>query len=256
MKTTAALSLALAGSAMAAGAADTVNQVLSDINTGIKSFDSAIKAYTGGDASAVNAAASKIGQLTTDGAAKIAAGADLTLNDAVSITTNVQGLQTTLDSALSDLEGIGSKLASAGQCGTIKSQLASQNTAAKALQDAIANKAPAETKAIAVQLGGKVGASIQATAGKFDTICAGAPSGGSSSGSAPPPSGGTSGTDHSGHGSSSAAPASPSAPATASKPKGAASSTAPKPAQYTGSASTLNAARALGLGAVAAFFAL
>jgi hypothetical protein len=251
-----AVSAALVGSAMAAGAADNVNQVLNDISSAIKSFDSSIKGYGGGDAAQLNAAAAKIQTITASGAKTIAGGPDLTLNDALSITTNVNGLQTILDSTLSDLEGIGSKLASAGQCGSIQSQLSSQADAAKALQNAIADKAPTETKPVAIQLGGQVGASIQKTQGKFKEICANAPSA--------PSGGSSSGADHSagGHSSSGSGSGSSSGSSTTGSSstgtkgsKAGASSTAPKPAVYTGAASQLAYSPVM-LGAIVAIFAL
>jgi len=254
MKYSAALSAALAGSAMAAGAADTVNQVLNDINTSVKAFDSAIKSYSGGSADALTQAANKIGSITTSGAQKIASGPDLTLNDAVSITTNVQGLQGTLDSALSDLENIAPKLASAGECKTIQSQLTSQAAAAKSLQDAITTKAPTETKSIAQQLGGKIGASISNTQSKFQAACAGAPSGSSSS-SGSSGSSGSSSSSSSGSSSGGSSSGHTGHSGTSSGTRGA-SSTVPKPAQFTGAAASLNAYRALGLGAVAVILAL
>ncbi|KAF2666637.1 hypothetical protein BT63DRAFT_313451 [Microthyrium microscopicum] len=254
MKYSAVTVAAFAGSAMAAGGADAINSVLNDINTSVKSFDSAVKGYSGGDAQALLQASSKIQSITADGAAKIAAGSDLTLNDAVSITTNVQGLQGTLDSALSDLEGAGPALAKAGKCSEITSQLSAQADAAKKLQDAVTLKAPTETKSIAQQLGGKIGSSIASTQGKFKQICAGAssaPSSGSSSGS----------SDHAGMpgmaGSSSSGSSSSSSSSTGSKTKSgkhSASSTVPKPAQYTGAASTMTAPALMAL--VAAVFAL
>jgi len=226
----------LAGTAMAAGAADTVNQVLNDINTAVKALDTAIKAYSG-DAKALIDATGKIQTITEGGASKISSGPELTLNDAVSITTNVQGLQGSLDSTLSGLEGIGPKLASSGQCGTITSSLTAQGAAAKALQDAITLKAPVETKSIAQQLGGKIGASISNTQSKFTTICAGAKSGSApSSGSAP--ASGSSGTT---------TPSPAAAKPAAAKP--ATSSGAPKPATYTGGSSRLTAGGALAIGA-------
>jgi hypothetical protein len=241
---------AVVGTALAAGAADTVNQVLADINTALKSFDTAIKGYSGGSSQPLIDASNKIQQLTQDGASKISSGSDLTLNDAVSITTNVQSLQSSLDATLSDLEGIGSKLASAGQCGTITSSLDSQVGAAKSLQDAITSKAPAETKSIAQQLGGKIGASLSDTQSKFKTICAGAPSGpssgssGSSSGSSGS-SGAPSSGGHSGHGSGTGTSGS----------KTAASSTVPKPAKFTGAASRASPAQILAMGVAAAALA-
>jgi hypothetical protein len=249
MKVT-AVSLALVGSVIAAGGADTVNQVLTQIATDLKDFDAAIKAYGGGDASALTAASKKIEQTTTTGAGQIAAGAELSLTDAVGITSNVQSLQTTLDGALSDLKAIGDKLAAAGQCSTILDQLASQGKSAQGLQDAITSKAPAETKAVAQQLGGAIGASIAETNTFFTSKCAGAPSGGSSGGMG----------DHAGmggHGGSSSSGGSPSSGGSAAGSKtnkASKTSAVPKPATYAGAGSSLSVPF---FGAVAlAFFAL
>jgi len=261
MKTSVASLLALAGSAMAAGGADTVNAVLTQIASDLKDFDSTIKAYSG-DTAALVSASKKIEQTTSSGAQQIASGAELSLTDAVGITSNVQSLQTTLDSTLADLKGIGEKLASAGQCSTILEQLSSQAKSAQALQDAITSKAPAETKAVAQQLGGAIGASIQETNSYFSKTCANAPSGGASAGG---PSGGSSGgmADMPGHGasggaghggSSSGGPGAPSGGSSSGGAGGSSSggsgsktnkasktSTVPKPATYTGAASVLTA---------------
>jgi len=237
MKVTAAISLALAGSAMAAGAADTVNQVLTQIASDIKEFDAAIKAYAG-DASQVIASSDKIQQSTNSGAQKISAGSDLTLTDAVGITSNVQGLQTTLDTTLSDLKSIGDKLAANGQCSKVLEGLAGNAKAAQNLQDAITSKAPAETKAVAQQLGGAIGASLEDTNTYFKKTCANAPSGGASSGGKGSDSsshGGAGGHDMSG-GSSAGGSSSGSKTNKASK-----TSSVPKPATYTGAANVLTA---------------
>jgi len=251
MKVT-AVSLALVGSVLAAGGADTVNQVLTQIASDLKDFDTQIKQYGGGDASALTAASKKIEQTTIQGAGQIAGGADLSLTDAVGITSNVQSLQTTLDSTLSDLKAIGDKLAAAGQCSTILDQLASQGKSAQGLQDAITSKAPPETKAVSQQLGGAIGASIQETNTFFTSKCAGAPSSSSSGGMA----------DHSGmggqggHGGSSSSGGSPSSGSSAGSKTNKASKTSavPKPATYAGAGSSLSVPF---FGAVAlAFFAL
>jgi Hydrophobic surface binding protein A len=256
--------LALAGSAMAAGAADTVNQVLTQIASDIKEFDSTIKAYAG-DTTQLIAASKKIESDTSGGAQQISSGSELTLSDAVGITSNVQSLQTTLDSTLADLQGIGPQLASAGQCQTILDNLQSQAKAAQGLQDAITSKAPTETKAVAQQLGGAIGASIESTNAFFKKQCANAPSapaggaagGHPAGGSSPkgsgahddmagmPGMGGMGGGQSAGGAPSPASPGSPGSPASggsgsktnkASKTTGAA-----KPAQYTGAANTLTA---------------
>jgi hypothetical protein len=255
MKITAAVSLALVGSVFAAGAADTVNQVLTQVASDLKDFDAAIKAYAG-DTTKMMAASKKIEQTTTKGASDIAAGSDLTLSDAVGITSNVQGLQATLDGALSDLKAISDKLAAAGQCKTILDNLQSQSKAAAALQEAITSKAPAETKAVAQQLGGAIGAAIQDTATFFKQACAGAPStppAGSSGGQGGMAghdmgsmggSGGSGGSSSSsGSSGSSGASGSPGASGSSGSKtnKEAKTPTAAKPATYTGAANVLTA---------------
>jgi len=244
----AAVALALSGSAMAAGGADTVNAVLTTIADDLKKFDSAIKGWTGGPTDSLDAASKQIMTDTESGAAKINAGDSLSLVDAAGITSNVQGLQTQLDGTLSDLKAIGDKLAAAGQCGNIQGQLKSQASTAQGLQDAITGKAPPEAKSIAQQLGGAIGASLQETRAAFEKICAGAPSGGATStgGASPKPataggSGAGSGSGSSssgghgsgGHGSSAAKPATTSA--------------VPKPATYTGAGSTVKVPFAIAL---------
>jgi len=198
--------IALAGTAYAAGNADTVNKVLSAINTDLGAFDQTIKAYTGGsDVSALTAASEKIESDTKNGAKDIAAGSELSTTDAVSITTSVSNLQTSLDAALGDLKAIGDKLAAAGQCKTIQGQLDSQSVAASALADAITSKTPQELKGVGSQLSGQISASIKTTQDYFKTACANAPSGpagGSSGGSAPSGSSGSSSSGSSSSGSS------------------------------------------------------
>jgi hypothetical protein len=241
-----AVSLALVGSVLAAGGADTVNQVLTQIASDLKDFDAQIKQYGGGDASALTAASKKIEHTTSQGAGQIAGGADLSLTDAVGITSNVQSLQTTLDSTLKDLKDIGDRLAAAGQCSTILDQLASQGKSAQVLQDAITSKAPPETKAVSQQLGGAIGASIQETNTFFTSKCAGAPSSSSSGGMA----------DHSGMGGQGGHGGSPSSGSGAGSKTNKASKTSavPKPATYAGAGSSLSVPF---FGAVAlAFFAL
>lgn len=262
MKYSAAV-LAFAGSALAAGGADAVNTVLSQIASDLKEFDTTIKAYTGGSVDALTAASKKIEQATSSGAATIAGGAELSLTDAVGITSNVQSLQTTLDATLSDLKAIGDKLASNGQCSTILEQLNSQGKSAQALQDAITSKAPAETKAVAQQLGGAIGASIAETNSYFTKACANAPASpaGGSSGGASAPAAPSSGGSAPSSGSSGSSSSSPSGPAPASgahggaaagghgdmagsptKPsKAAKTSGAVKPATYAGAANTMTA---------------
>jgi len=258
-----AATLLLIGSALAAGGADAVNQVLTTIASDLKDFDSAIKSYSGGDIGALTAASKKIGDTTAAGAQAIASGPDLSLTDAVGITSNVQSLQTTLDATLSDLKGISDKLSAAGQCSTILEQLQSQSKSAQGLNDAITSKAPVETKAVAQQLGGAIGASIDDTNAYFKKACAGAPSSGSAPSSGGAPSSGSA-PSSGGAPSSGSAPASGAAPASPASPKGdhkgsktdkTTKTSAPaKPAQYTGAGASISAPI---LGAIAlAFFAL
>jgi hypothetical protein len=241
--TSAAVALALSGSAVAGGA-DTVNAVLKQISDDLKSFDSAIKGWTGSDISSLESASKQIQSTTEGGASKINAGDSLSLVDAAGITSNVQGLQNQLDTTLADLKAISDKIAAGGFCSNIQGQLKSQGVAASALQDAITSKSPTEAKSIAQQLGGKIGASIIDTQSHYDKACAGAPG----------PSGGAAGGGSSGSSSSSGAPAGTAPkPATASNAgsghggasghgsssKPATTSAVPKPATYTGAGSSV-----------------
>jgi ribosomal protein S20 len=251
MKYAAAISAALVG--RAAAQASVVNSVLSDIQTNIKAFDSAISAYGGGPATALEAAANKIDSAVTGGAAKISGGSDLALTDTLAITGNVQSLQTALDGALTKLVAIAPKLAAAGECQKTAALLTKQQAGAKALQDAVANKAPAEARSIASQLGGQVGESIAKAASSVQAKCGSAPaapaSGSSGAAAAAPASGSTSS-------SSGSAPAAPVSGTKTYGEKPHVTSTVPSPAGYTGAASANGVPSALIVGAVAAYLAL
>jgi len=258
----AALALAISGSATAGGA-DVVNSVLAQIADDLKSFDTAITGWTSGPTDQIDAASKKIQIDTEGGAQKISAGESLSLVDAAGITANAQGLQTQLDTTLNDLMSIGEKLAAAGQCSSIQSQLKSHATVAQGLQDAIANKAPPEAKPIAQQLGGKIGATIKNTQSYFEKTCVGAPSAPSSGASGSSPKSSTSGSG-SGSGAGTGATGGPGSSGsgsgsgsgghgagghgTASGPSKPATTTAvPKPATYTGAGSTVNVPFAVAL---------
>jgi len=253
--TSAAFALALSGSAMAGGA-DGVNAVLKEISDDLKSFDTAINGWSSGPIDTLDAASKKIQSVTEGGAQKINAGESLTLVDAAGITANVQGLQTQLDTTLSDLKSKGDKLVSGGHCANIQSQLKSQGVAAQGLQDAITGKAPTEAKGIAQQLGGAIGASIKETQSYFDKACAGAPSGGPTA-SAPKGAGAGAGSS-SGAGAGGSSPSGGSASHSGGHAAGSGSGTAgaakpatttavPKPATYTGAGSTVKVPFAIAL---------
>lgn len=255
MKLSAVIALSFLSSALAAGPADNVNAVLKEIQGALSSFDTVIKAYSGGPGDALTKANKNVEDIIGKGAKSISAGADLTLNDAVSITATVQGLQSVLETTLKDLESAGPKLAAAGECSSVTSQLAAQKNAANSLEAAITGKTPPEARSIAKQLGGQVGAAVTATQGKFTTICANAPKGAPASGASGGASVPTSGTAA---GGASGAAAGASSGSTGSKTGAgtATSSSAPAPKTFTGSGNSLQAAQGLAFGVAAAFFAL
>lgn len=223
MRIQSAVSIALAGTVLAAGNADTVNKVLSAINTDLGAFDQTIQAYTGGsDVSALTAASDKIEADTKQGAKDISAGGELSTTDAVSITTSVTNLQGSLDKALGHLQGKGDKLAAAGQFKTIQGQLDSQSVAAQALADAINSKTPQELKGVGSQLSGQISASLKTTQDFFKSACANAPSAPASGGT-----GGSSGAKGKEGGSSSSSssgsPGSPGSSGSSTTPGGATS---------------------------------
>jgi len=234
MKFTSAVILAIAGYAVADSTqtAKDISDQAKKIQSAIEGLDSAVKAYSGGDASKLSAASNGVGEATKTAQGALSAAAPLTLTDALGIQAVFNSLQGTIDTTMNDLISIKQKIVSAGQGCEIQKQIESQQGNANSLAKLITSKVPTEVKTVAETLAGNVGESIVKAKSAYADACTGGSSSSSSAG------GSHAGMDMSGSGSAS--------PSSGSSPKGSktsvsTTSTAAKPAVYTGAASSVKA---------------
>jgi len=253
----AALALATTILADSTQTAQQINALGKQITDAVGGFDQAVKGYSGGDIGKLTSASKAIADATSSAQGSLSGASPLTLTDALGIQPLFQSLQTAIDGTMSDLLAIKDKIAASKQGCEVQKQLGDQEKNAQALASLIASKVPTEVKTVAETIGGKVGSSITETKAKFADACSAggdssSPSSGShsaagghsASGSAPPS--GASGASSSSSGSSSG---------TSSGGKTSTTSSAPKPAVYTGAGA--HNAPAVGLVALAiAAFAL
>jgi phage-related protein len=221
-----------------------ITGVVSDIDTATQSLDSAIKGFTGGDASGLLAAQQKVKGIVNSGVDKVKGASDLTITEAAGLTSQTTGLQKDVESVVNSLISKKQALYAAGQGQVTLQSLKDQLAGAQGLAAAITSKVPDSLKSTATTLSAGIADALQ----KGVTAFSDAPSGGSSSGSG------------SSAGSSSAAAPAGSA---AAKPASASSASAPSttsakvhPAVSTGAASSFKApiAGVLALGALALAF--
>lgn len=272
MKFTAAVSIALAGS-VCATSSDTARDISSAVQSiagAVQKFGEAVKGYSSGSADALVSASKEIASATSAANAKIGADDPLTLTDALGIQPVVTDLEGKIKAAMDSLVSAKSSLVASQQGCKVQAELANQGTGAASLQKTITGKVPSDVAPIAAQLSSGISDSISKAVTAYQDACssgAGASSSGSSSGAsngaagAAPPSGGHSSSGHSGSGSGSMAGGSGSGSSSHSGSSGSGShgsrtswsttASGPKPAVYTGAASSLHAPIAIALGAVA-----
>jgi Hydrophobic surface binding protein A len=238
----------------------TIIGVVNGINTVVGDLDTTVKGFSG-DPKALLAASQKAQDAVSKGVETVNAASSITLTDSVQIQGQVQNLQSSLESVVSDLISKKEALITAGQGQTVYKSLQDQLTGAKALQVAISSKVPPEVKSLAETLSAGINTALEkgisafkdAPAGSSDASASGgssAPSSGSaSSGSSAPAAGGASSSGSSSSGASSGSASSGSSGsssgssgaaaaggASGAKPATATVSSAPKPATYTGAA--------------------
>jgi hypothetical protein len=248
MKFTSAALLAIAGFAVADSTqtAKDISDQAKKIQSAIEGLDSAVKAYTGGEISKISSASNTVGEATKTAQGALGPAAPLTLTDALGIQNIFTALQTTIETTMTDLVAIKSKVVAANQGCEVQKQLDAQQSNSNALAKLITSKVPVDVKAVAESLAGNVGESIVKAKTAYADACTGG-------GSVPGPAGGAHGAG-SDHGTMSPAAGASGAPK-GSKTSVSTTSTAPKPAVYTGAASSLNVPvlGALAMGAAAAF---
>jgi len=268
MKFTTPILLALAGFVVA-DSSQTAKEIADQakkIQSAIESLDKEVKAYSG-DSSKMTSASNAIGSATKEAQSSIQGASPLTLTDALGIQAVFNTLQNTIDTTMTDLISIKSKIIAAGQGCEVTKQLNDQQGNANSLAKLIVSKVPTEVKVVAETLAGNVGEAIVKAKTAYADACSGGSGGGSAGGSSSSsggmaghdmssPSGSGSGAGSSSSGSGASSGSSASSGAKGSKTSGSTTSTAPKPAVYTGAASSLNAPVLGALAMGAAFFAL
>ncbi|PYI11935.1 hypothetical protein BO78DRAFT_392627 [Aspergillus sclerotiicarbonarius CBS 121057] len=166
MKFTTALFTMLATSVMATPSiverdASSITDVLSQIQTQVKSLDSAIQAYSGGDPGKVESASSSLVSEINSGVSTVNKASELSATDALTITGPVQDVTKEVQTTISDLISKKSNFVAAGSGGTVYAQLEKQYTASKNLADAITSKVPSSLSSIASSLASGITDAIQ-----------------------------------------------------------------------------------------------
>lgn len=127
----------------------TIQAAMTAAGNGIVSLDTAVKAYTGGDASSVSSAADALVQTLKNGKAQVDPTGDLSLSDALGLQAPSQALQAQGDALLADLKAKKTVIAANGLCETTFNQASAINTASQALINSVVSKVPAAAQGIA-----------------------------------------------------------------------------------------------------------
>jgi len=231
-----ALTGAAYGSSILERQVQTIVGVVNDIEKKTTALDTAVKGFSG-DIAGLTAASDDLSATVQKGVTTVNGASSITLTDSVQIQGQVSNLQTAVESVVNDLISKKDTLVSAGQGGTVEKQLTDQLTGAKALQAAISSKVPPEVQSLAQQLSAGINTSLEKGIAAFKgTGGSGAGSSGSSGSSLPSGSSGSSSSGSSSSGSSSSGSSS-SGSGSSSSHGAATTSSAPKPATFTGAAS-------------------
>jgi len=175
--------------ALAIGAAAqlaTIQGVITTISNSVGTLDTAAKGYSGGDTSSLVSQSNSLLSAVQTGTTTVKGSADLSQNDALSLTSPVQALQSSIQTLISDLNSKKCQLVAAGGAAKVLSNLQQQKTASQALADAITSKVPSALQSIASQLSSGISNALQTGISDFqDTSSCPAAPGGSSSATGP-----------------------------------------------------------------------
>lgn len=216
----------------------TIQGVIGDVSTKLTALNDAAQSFSG-DASGLTSASSDLSSTIQSGTSTVQGTDALTLTDAVSLQSTVQGLQSNAQTLVDNLASKKSAIEQAGLCDTVLQQSQGLSTDSQALIDAVVSKVPQEAQSIAQNLVAGFTATLQQNQANFaQGNCTNASGGGgggsspsstgSSGGSSPSSSASTRPTATSGGGGSSG-----NATHTGS---GGASPTSSSPTQFTGAA--------------------
>lgn len=225
----------------------TIQGVIGDVSTKLTALNDAAQSFSG-DASGLTSASSDLSSTIKSGTSTVQGTDALTLTDAVSLQSTVQGLQSNAQTLVDNLASKKSAIEQAGLCDTVLQQSEGLSTDSQALIDAVVSKVPQEAQSIAQNLVAGFTSTLQQNQANFAqgncTNASGGGGGGGGSSSAPTSTGGGGGGGSSP--SSSAGSSRPSATATGGGSSGGgnathtgsggASPTTSTPASFTGAA--------------------
>lgn len=220
----------------------TIQGVIGDVSTKLQALNTAAQGFSG-DATALTSASSDLSSTIKSGTSTVQGTDALTLTDAVSLQSTVQGLQGNAQTLVDNLSSKKSAIEQAGLCDTVLQQSQGLSTDSQALIDAVVSKVPQEAQSIAQNLVAGFTATLQQNQANFaQGNCTNA-SGGSGGGGSTPTSTG-SGSSPSSAKSSSTKPtatgggggSSGGSNATRTTGAGGATPTSSTPATFTGAA--------------------
>jgi len=163
----------------------TIQGVLSQVSQQVDKLSTAVKSFSG-DPGPLSSANDQLISILKDGTSKVSGTSALTQNEALSVTSSVQQLNTSVADAVDALIAKKSDFVSANAGGIILQDLQAQKSGSDALAAAITSKVPTALQGVAAQLSGDIGKSLDRGIAAFQGTGGSPPSG---TGSAAPPSG-------------------------------------------------------------------
>lgn len=219
----------------------TIQGVIGQVSTKLTALNDAASSFSG-DAGALTSASSDLSNTIKSGTSTVQGTDALTLTDAVSLQSTVQGLQGNAQTLVNNLAGKKTAFEQAGLCSIILTQSQGLSTDSQSLIDAVVAKVPQEAQSIAQNLVAGFTSTLQQNQANFaQGNCTN--SGGSGGGGSTPTTG--SGSSPSSSKSSSRASATATSGggssggggnATRTTGAGGASPTSSSPTQFTGAA--------------------
>lgn len=167
----------------------TIQGVIGDVSTKLTALNDAAQSFSG-DAGALTSASSDLSSTIKSGTSTVQGTDALTLTDAVSLQSTVQGLQSNAQTLVTNLAGKKSAIEQAGLCDTVLQQSQGLSTDSQALIDAVVSKVPQEAQSIAQNLVAGFTSTLQQNQANFaqgncTNASGGGGGGGASSSSAP-----------------------------------------------------------------------
>lgn len=184
----------------------TIQGVIGDVSTKLTALNDAAQSFSG-DAGALTQASSDLSSTIQSGTSTVQGTDALTLTDAVSLQSTVQGLQSNAQTLVDNLSSKKSAIEQAGLCDTVLQQSNGLSTDSQALIDAVVGKVPQEAQSIAQNLVAGFTSTLQQNQANFaQGNCTNASGGGSGGGGSSPSSSAAGGSSPSSSASASTLP--------------------------------------------------